>query len=258
MNRWLLLSLLSLWAGGCSPTKTIQTPWYLDMPALKVQYNAAVADASIAQADEICRTLPAITSPGEDERLEWVTEKQKQLLLVASVMTATDAKAWHSDQSFNLSAEQGETAMPWVTLPYDLKRHVSSFHCTDSLELRMRMVLLLGLPPDYNSDYIVFFYADREGIFRPSPDRETDDHEASLDFPPGTPQHYRAWFNEYSQFAYQSATPYPWTRLGYTYDWNADNKSHIGPGEFVINTGSLVRIKAKLTVWQWYQQLKTT
>lgn len=227
----------------------------MNQSILKAQYAAAVADASTAEEDEICRNLPAITAPGDDERLEWMSEGGKQLILVASVMTADDAKAWHTDRSFDLSAEQGETAMPWVTLPYDLQAHVANFHCADSAELRMRLLQLLGLPPDYGGDYIVFFYADREGIFRPTPDREIDDREASLHFPLDTPQEYRTWFEEYREFAYKSSTPYPWTRLGYTYDWSADNKSHIGPGEFVVNTGSRVRVKEKLPVWQWYNGL---
>lgn len=226
----------------------------MDQSALKAQYAAAVADATTAEEDEICRSLPAITAPGDDERLEWVSEEGTQLLLVASVMTAADAKTWPIDRSFCLGAEQGDTAMPWVTLPYDLSAHAANFYCVDSLELRMRLLQLLGLPPDYGGDYIVLFYADCKGIFRPTPDSETNDHEASLAFPPDTPQEYRAWFEQYAEFAYTSSTPYPWTRLGYTYDWSADNRSHIGPGEFVVNTGSLVRVKAKLSVWQWYQQ----
>lgn len=229
-------------------------PWYRDMPALKVQYAAAVADATTAEEHEICRTLPAITTTGDDERLEWVSDEGKQLLLVASVMTADDARTWHTDRNFYLGTEQGNTSMPWVTLPHDLRDHVANFHCADSLQLQMRMLQLLGLPPDYDGSHIVFFYADREGIFRPTPDREIDDCEASLNFPPDTPQEYRTWFEGYAQFAYKSSTPYPWTRLGYTYDWSVDNKSHIGPGEFVVNTGSLVRVKKKLSVWQWYKQ----
>lgn len=232
-----------------------QVPWYMDVSALKTQYADAVADAMTAEAHEICRTLPAITIPGDDEHLEWVSEEGKQLLLVASLMSASDAKTWHSDGSFDLGTEQGVTAMPWVTLPHDLRGHAATFHCADSMELQMRMLQLLGLPFDAGCDYIVLFYADREGIFRPTPDREIDDHEASLLFPLDTPQEYQTWFDEYCRIAYKSSTPYPWTRLGYTYDWSTDNKRHIGPGEFVVNPGSRVRVKTKLSVWQWYQQI---
>lgn len=253
MIRRLSILLLLLSVSACSRS-IIQMPWYMDHLALRFQYAAAVDDARTALPKEICRTLPAITAIGDDDRLEWVSEEGKQLVLVASVMTAANAKTWHTDRSFCLSVEQDETAMPWVTLPYDLRRHVASFHCADSLELQMRMLQLLGLPPDYDGNYIVFFYADSEGIFRPTPDREIDDCEASLNFPPDTPQEYRIWFEGYAQFAYKSLTPYPWTRLGYTYDWSVDNNSHIGPGEFVVNTGSLVRVKKKLSVWQWYKQ----
>lgn len=254
MQQQLLILLILLSVCGCS-TKESRTPWYMDTPVLNRLYTVAVADASIAEQEEICRTLPAITLPGDNGEMEWSDDEGKQLILVASMMTAVDASRWHSDRSFDLSAEQGETAMPWVTLPHDLRRHIAAFHCADSLELRMRMLQLLGLPPDCAYNYIVFFYADREGLFRPTPDREIDDCEASLNFPPDTPSEYRTWFEENSQFSYKSPTPYPWTRLGYTYDWSADNKSHIGAGEFVVNTGSRVRVKAKLSAWEWYQQI---
>lgn len=254
MQKFLSIVLLSLFISGCSTSTS--TPWYMDQPTLRIQYAAAVADATIAEESEICRTLPTITAPGDDDRLEWTLERDTQLILVASLMSVADAQLWNSDKSFELSSAQGVNAMPWVTLPYDLRQHASTFHCTDSLELNMRMVQLLGLPPDSESSYMVFFYADRNGIFRPTPDYEIDDREASLNFPSSTPLEHRKWMEEYQEFAYKSSTPYPWTRLGYTYDWSADNKSHIGPGEFVVKTGSRVRVKAKLSAWQWYQQNK--
>lgn len=36
--------------------------------------------------------------------------------------------------------------------------------------------------------------------------------------------------------------PYPWTRLGYTYDWGSG--SHVGMSEYVIPGGMTVQVKA--------------
>lgn len=53
------------------------------MSALKMQYNSAVANASIAWEDEICHTLPDITIHGMDDRLKlWI--RMMQLLGLSS------------------------------------------------------------------------------------------------------------------------------------------------------------------------------
>ena len=41
-----------------------------------------------------------------------------------------------------------------------------------------------------------------------------------------------------------SSEKYPWTQLGYTYDWNPENKSHVGLSEFVIGENKNIVIKA--------------
>ncbi|HXO18393.1 MAG TPA: hypothetical protein VOA87_00560, partial [Thermoanaerobaculia bacterium] len=38
--------------------------------------------------------------------------------------------------------------------------------------------------------------------------------------------------------------PYPWTGLGYTWDWAADNRDHHGESEFVAPTGTQVTVES--------------
>jgi hypothetical protein len=33
---------------------------------------------------------------------------------------------------------------------------------------------------------------------------------------------------------------YPWTQLGYTYDWDPKNKTHIGLSEFIISSNRTI------------------
>ncbi|MFR4037224.1 MAG: hypothetical protein ACLTZT_05115 [Butyricimonas faecalis] len=65
----------------------------------------------------------------------------------------------------------------------------------------MRLVQLLGLPPACDYDCITFFYAEADGLFRPTPDNETTDHEAELDFPASATPDYREWFEDNKQFS---------------------------------------------------------
>lgn len=245
--------LLLFFCYGCS--EQCDTPWYRDADALNACYLAAVQDAEEVLPEEICRTLPAIVSPDrpDDPRQQWKTFPDgKALVLVGSMMSAADAAEYPDPSEDNLF--EMDDRLPWVTLPYDLSDHLLRRLpvCNDSLECRMRLIQLLGLPPSCDYDRITFFYAEAERLFRPSPDNETTDHEAGLDFPATASQAYRDWFEDNRQFSYYSDTPYPWTRLGYTYDWHCETDSHVGPGEFIVSPGAAVQVVRKVGVWTWY------
>ena len=70
--------------------------------------------------------------------------------------------------------------------------------------------------------------------------------QCSCPFNPADPCHhqtanYEEWFNDRNAVIYGTnppncGAPYPWTRLGYTYDWGNDH-DHEGPSEFVLLGG---------------------
>ena len=254
-NIFVFLSGLLALCSNC--TDKCDRPWYQDTDVLDGCYLAAVQDAKEALPQEICYTLPAIVSPDnpDDPRQQWmISSNGKAFVLVSSMMSSAEAEGYPSpsDELFTMDAR-----MPWVTLPYDLADHLLErlSACNDSLECRMRLVQLLGLPPTCDYDCITFFYAEADGLFRPTPDNETTDHEAELDFPVSATPDYRNWFEENEQFSYFSGTPFPWTRLGYTYDWHCGTNSHVGPGEFIIKQGAAVKIVAKMGIWSWYREI---
>jgi len=43
--------------------------------------------------------------------------------------------------------------------------------------------------------------------------------------------------------SYQVPNGYPWTRLGYTYDWNP-NSPEVGLSEYIVRGGSTVTVAA--------------
>lgn len=88
-------------------------------------------------------------------------------------------------------------------------------------------------------------WVDPADLFRPSPDPEITDHESELEFPGSekflkVSQVHKEWFIEMKSQSY-TENPYPWTRLGYTYDWGNSN-SEVGLSEFVIKEGATVQI----------------
>lgn len=63
---------------------------------------------------------------------------------------------------------------------------------------------------------------------------------------------YRRWFDHQALIAYGRSDGYPWTRIGYTYDWgNAqpdDSRSKYGVSEFMIPLGTRVEVAFTLSV----------
>lgn len=242
--------ILSLMFVSCSNGGNDELAWYEDMESLQNTYLTAVEDARMALPEEISRTLPAIVSASQpdDPRQRWMTDEEgREYVLVGSMMSAKSAATYPEDNE----------ELIWVTLPYDLADHVERRLpvCADSLECRMRMLQLLGLPPTCDYDYLVFFHAEADGLFRPTPDPETTDHEASLDFPASATDEYRMWFEANNHASYRTDSPYPWTRLGYTYDWHQGTESVIGPGEFVVTLEAKVKVERRVGVWTWYREL---
>lgn len=120
--------------------------------------------------------------------------------------------------------------------------------------LRERLWQYLGLRPDGGADTVVELWIDPGDAFRPCPDPEVDDRTCRLGLPvvpsadaAGTEAGRRAldharWFR--SKFdAYYDDQPYPWTRLGYTFDWGGD-ATRIGASEYVVRDQSVVGVSS--------------
>ncbi|MEZ4436423.1 MAG: hypothetical protein R3F65_28825 [bacterium] len=53
---------------------------------------------------------------------------------------------------------------------------------------------------------------------------------------------HRMWVEALTEESYGEG--YPWTRLGYTYDWDPAAGSVVGLSEFVIRPGSVVGVES--------------
>jgi hypothetical protein len=67
--------------------------------------------------------------------------------------------------------------------------------------------------------------------------------------PPATPQSYQEWFNQqyYSSYGQSLISEFPWTGLGYTFDWASGPSKQtpfvrFGESEFVIHAGAPIEI----------------
>lgn len=224
----ILLIILSLTISACSSKQLVKSP-----AALRAVYWAAITDAEVAEPNEISRNLIAIVP--SNNRLVWKKDNEKNYVLVVT----WTSWAGYDDKIAQKIATARET---WVTVAPEIKDFCerTNFSATSK---PLRLEQLLGLPPENGKTKFVEMWVDPNDLFRPSPDPEISDHEAELDFPISEKfisisDVHKSWLNELKNKSY-TENGYPWTRLGYTYDWG-NPKSEIGLSEFVIRKGAVI------------------
>jgi hypothetical protein len=254
---FLLLILLNLVSACKKDDDPIYIPAGPDMQTLRKQYNLAVLDAKVAEPFEIFRSLAAVINYGDSAagqgNLVWSTDSLgRWRVLVISWMKQSSTQFWPVGQTFKTSNNQAY--MSWITSAPEMLDFLKKNTFKDSAELHLRIAQVLGMPPDTKNNFFVEFWVYPGNLFRPTPDPEITDHEADLYFPSWVSQKHRSWFLNEIQNKYDTSTAsaFPWTRLGYTYDW-ANPLHPVGMSEFVVDTSAVVTVSRTLSSWQYYQ-----
>ena len=139
----------------------------------------------------------------------------------------------------------------WVTTAPELKERIKLESTKDT---NLRLLQLLGLPPTSKYSYFVEFWVRPQDIFRPCPDKEISDGNCDLCFPEETNKEHIDWINENRISRYYQCdlyNQYQWGQLGYTYDWNPNNKSHVGLSEFIIDKNKTIYINRIVTTSEY-------
>ena len=116
---------------------------------------------------------------------------------------------------------------------------------------------LLGMPPPQepmSSDtikrqFVTISAVPAASIFRPCTDPRLDTDRCAgttlpPSLPPNAPPDYYRWFTSQAMSSWQISASgeapigFPWTRLGYTYNWSPGESSRYGASEYVISGGS--------------------
>lgn len=269
----LLVMVLSLSVAACGGSSSASSEAPLD-------YNAAVQDAAIMSTAKISRNLTAITAGNAN--LRWENGAAGTRVLVATFIQSQAACESYNTPGAGCKAGQecsNYTYRSWVTVVPELKNLLGTAPAL------LRVCQALGLPAPaatktLDNTCVLEFYVSPADLFRPSPDPEVTDCEAELTFPAdgfrkfddtalvysdmpcdaarcSTCQgsecgmtSYRNWFNNRRAYVYTLPTPYPWTGLGYTYDWGNPIAPHMGLSEFVVNPGTAgVPVFIKSATW---------
>lgn len=215
-------------------------PAFAPPPTLDQIYINAVEDTMVTKENEVYTNLTPITQ--NNTNLIWQGEGENASVLVVTWTKYASSYAVGE----NITTSWGET---WVTLAPEIQTFFKN-HVSSDTNFTLRAAQLLGLPANNSNTYFVELWVKPESLFRPTPDNEINDTTASLVFPADASTDYKNWFNGNIIYSYYPMK-YPWTRLGYTYDWGSTN--HIGLSEFVIKHNSTVTVESVTPTVEYLQ-----
>ena len=112
-----------------------------------------------------------------------------------------------------------------------------------------RLEQALGLPPNAGCTRMVTLWVHPSDLVRPCADPAVTDSLCEVDFPVGQAVNidaaYKRWFTDRRATVYNcdAVDCYPWSGLGYTYDWGADaSDNHVGFSEYLKPKGHVAKI----------------
>lgn len=226
-RRLLLLAMVSILTfAACKKEK--DTPGTSDLNQL---YANAIDDAMITESTERIDTLWPINVI--NNKLQWKTVKGKQYLLMATFMRFPGSYP----EGDSINTTWGDA---WLFIPQQMKMRIGGSFKAGSDTL-LRICQLLGLPPvnPNTNTHIAEIWVPVDSLRRPAGNPDITTTTATEVLMSNATPAYANWFNNYIIYAYYhtltSATDfhYPWTRLGYTYDW-APGSREVGLSEYVL------------------------
>ena len=210
---------------------SVIAPAFAPPPTLDQRYTAAIEDAMIAKQSEIDNNLTPITQ--NNTNLVWQGEGENATILV--VTWTKYANSYPVGQ--NVTTSWGYT---WVTAVPEIQTFFKN-NVPSDVNYTVRAAELLGMPANTSYTYFVELWVKPDMLFRPAPDSEITDTTTQLNFPANATATYKDWFNNNIISSYYPMK-YPWTRLGYTYDWG--DSTHVGLSEFVLMQNATVTVKS--------------
>lgn len=195
-------------------------------------------DQAIKRAKEgLLPSMPLMPVPSDASTVRVVTWTSER----ADIGNATD-KADHRLATGDI----------WVSLLSEIQGRCIGFSDEERKDLPVRIKQLLGLPPSFNGGKaggfaILEVKADGgRDLFRPC--MNPDPTQTSCAAPPPRTAYNASvphvqWMAKVVEDSYEKKPPadrFPWTQLGYTYDWAAPAAPY-GVSEYIVRTGAIVK-----------------
>lgn len=233
-TRILILLVIVVISGACKTLNLVKSENQDD----EMLYRKSIENSIYPEASKVDTDLVPVTN--QNQNLIWKNIKGEDYVLVVTWKQKISYYKPYLDSAFYNTG-----LYPiWVTTAPELIRRMNHEKYSNA---DRRLIQLLGLPPNSVYSYFVEFWVKPADLFRPCPDEEITDKKCDICFPANADSAHVAWINDnrisryYQCDLYQQ---YPWTQLGYTYDWNPKDKLHFGLSEFVIAANSKIVVNA--------------
>jgi hypothetical protein len=230
-----LIGLVSV-LGGCCAVPVAHTDAPADSAGL---YLRAIGDSAIASEAKV-RPLLAIPQTDTVQVVAWVS-------------ASSQFCAGGGNQCQYTVGKNGT----FVSLDGEVKNKCLAWELSGDA-LRKRLEQLLGLPPDqpvqYQKSSFVVLAIPSGHLQRPCAGLgdNVDGHPTCSirlkSSPEISPLEFLGGQMAGSYISVTSGSPgYPFTRLGYTYDWSPVSADHYGASEFILVPGTVATVKAQMS-----------
>ncbi len=205
-----------------------------------VLWKTAMTDAVFSEDEEI-HELVVLTK--DDDRVVWDEAGERVLLL-----------SWHNYDDAcapggSIRTEYGDI---WATSVGEMLVWYEQNH--DGVkDWDLRFSQLLGVHEDEGYTRFTAFWVLPEDVIRPAYVTDVT-KQMENDYAVVTDEAYKEWFDGNILWSYFESD-YPWTRLGYTYDWSG-GESEYGLTEFLVSDGSKAEIAFTYTTAEFVDWLE--
>lgn len=248
-NRFLLALIVAAIFFSCHTGRKIVQENF-DTRAEEDIYKTGLEDAKNMTEAKVSHKLTEVVPSNKNIT---ATNTDTFKVLVVTWKDSADLRYYNSGKQGYFSTGR---FINFVTVAPDLLKWYKKNH-PDSAMLYLRLKQLLGLPPNASKNCFMRFWVKASDLYRPCKDSAITDNYCDIDFPAGTDTAYVSWWTNYYTGSYSSAAlynNYPFTGLGYTYDWSPANNTHKGLSEFCIKKNSTVYFDGYSSTWQYFKQ----
>ncbi|MCW3122753.1 MAG: hypothetical protein JWQ38_2245 [Flavipsychrobacter sp.] len=222
----------------------------------KYYYSKGLSRAQHPTTNSIYNGLTQVVPA--NNKLKWDTINGQPYVLAVTWKADTiyyTQKSKYNTTTGLYSYNTGNYPVFVTVAPYLKERDFG--HLKDK-KLTMRLNQLLGLPPVARYSYFLEIWVKPEDMIRPCFDPAISTNVCEFAPSKGDKQNetYMNWLYQYIYDSYQDPDQmkqYPFSHLGYTYDWNPRNRSHVGLSEFVIGKNKDIYVKKVYTTRGYFE-----
>ncbi|MEH2115024.1 hypothetical protein [Nostoc sp.] len=203
--------------------------------ALKKQLNVAIEDAKRPSKDKVVNNLWPLSK--SNTQIKWRENNGKIEYLMANwKYVKNPTEDWKVGTKKSIEARTWLTAVPQVKeFCQNCKGIGINIPGNIMLSLRLQQYLGLILNRNSNKTHFIEMWVKAEDLSRPCVDPEINDSICNVFDIKILPSYPILQEIYTSSYAVGSQEHYPWTGLGYTYDWGNPKKPRAGASEFLID-----------------------